>query len=90
MRKSCESRAHAEKGKPKAFEAQESKKVTQYEHYERGKMEKSLPFQWSVLQLLSDPFSWQRFILASAVVTMLTDVKRWIWIFANTVSRDLK
>jgi len=46
--------------------------------------------EWSFLQLLSEPFSWQRFFLASAVVTMLTDVKRWLWIFAHTIGRDLK
>ena len=54
-------------------------------------MEKPLlPFQWSFLQVLSEPFYWQRLVLASAVVTMLTDVKRWVWIFANTIGRDLK
>ena len=54
-------------------------------------MEKPLlPFQWSFFQVLSEPFSWQRLVLASAVVTMLTDVKRWVWIFANTIGRDLK
>ena len=64
------------------------RKVTQYG---RGMMEKPLlPFQWSFLQVLSEPFSWQRLVLASAVVTMLTDVKRWVWIFANTIGRDLK
>ena len=79
----CLRNAHAEKGKP-------LKRKSKKGHAIRIMMEKSLPFQWSFLQLLSEPFSWQRFFLASAVVTMLTDVKRWLWIFAHTIGRDLK
>ncbi len=48
----------------------------------------SLPPSQTMMSFLSEPFSWQRFVLVSAIVTVLTAAKKWLWIFYSTVGRD--